>query len=94
MSQPPDAPSDRRAAALERLKQQIAEQRSRLDPKLLELAQKAALLSQKPAESRAEDSVPYDRAAAAEAIRLFLTQHPDAKAFEAALMDMLRRDRH
>lgn len=94
MTQPPKTPPDRRTEALEQLKQQIAEQRARLDPRLLQLAQQAALLSQKPAESRNESMVPFDRAAAGEAIRLFMAQHPDAKGFEAALLALIRRENH
>lgn len=91
MTKTPANTSDSRQKALETLKKQIAEQRARLDPKLLKLAAQAASLSQKPAGSRNEGLVPYDRDAAAETIRLFLQSHPNAKGFEKELMDLIRR---
>ncbi len=94
MTKTPENPSDRREKALEMLKKQIADQRARLDPKLLKLAAQAASLSQKPASARNEGLVPYDRSAAAETIRLFLKSHPDAKGFEKELMDLIRRGQH
>lgn len=84
-------PTDRRNAAIAALKKQIAEQRARLDPDVLKRAAQAAELSQKTPEERAAGLVPYDRAAAAEAIRLFLQNHPDAAHFEEELMSLLRQ---
>jgi len=72
-------PENSRDAALRALKRQIEEQRARLDPRVLELAAQAAALSQKPAAVRQEGMVPYDRAAAAEAVRLFLRMPPRLK---------------
>ncbi len=94
VTKPPINPPDRREEALETLKRQIAAQRARLDPKLLKLAEQAASLSQKPAAAKNEGLVPYDRDAAAETIRLFLKDHPDAKGFEKELMSLIRRDQH
>lgn len=87
-------PENNREAALRTLKRQIAEQRARLDPRLLEMAAQAAALSQKPAAARQEGMVPYDRAAAAAAVRLFLQNHPDAAAFEKELLALLNIKTH
>lgn len=84
-------PAGSREAAIEELKKQIAAQRARLDPAVLKRAAKAAELSQKPAAERAAGLVPYDRAAAAEAVRLFLQNHPDAAHFEEELISLLRQ---
>lgn len=94
MTKNPENEQNGRQKALESLKKQIAEQRARLDPKLLQMAAQAASLSQKPAHTRNEGLVPYDRDAAAETIRLFLESHPDAKGFEKELRDLIRRGQH
>lgn len=94
MSPSPESPASSRQKALAELKKQIAEQRARLDPKLLKLAAQAASLSQKEAAERQNGLVPYDRGAAAEAIRLFLEDHPDSAAFEQALQELIRRSQH
>lgn len=87
-------PENSRDAALRALKRQIAEQRARLDPRVLKLAAQAAALSQKPSAAEQEGMVPYDRATAAEAVRLFLQNHPDAAAFEKALLALLNPKSH
>jgi len=87
-------PENSRDAALRALKRQIEEQRARLDPRVLELAAQAAALSQKPSAAQQEGLVPYDRAAAAEAVRLFLQSHPDAAAFEKELVALLKLKSH
>lgn len=84
-------PPTGRAAAIEALKRQIAEQRARLDPDVLKRAARAAELSQKPAAEREAGLVPYDRDAAAEAVRLFLEAHPDSAGFKRALHAFLER---
>ncbi len=81
-----------RDKALEILKKQMAVQKQRLDPKLLQIAEKAASLKQ---EGRAQkDMVPYDREAAARAVQLFLKNHEDRGAFEQQLLDLLRKQQH
>jgi len=76
-----------REKAIEELKKQMARQRERIDPKLLQAAQKAATLKQ---EGRAKkDMVPYDREAAAEAVARFLHSHAD-KDFEQRLRALLK----
>lgn len=86
-------PSDKnsREAALQELKRQIAAQRQKLDPKVLKLAAQAAALAQTAPDKRAEGLVPYDRSAAAETIRLFLQNHPDATGFEKELLALLNQ---
>lgn len=86
-------PKNTREAALQELRQLIEAQRARLDPRVLQLAAQAAALSQKPNSGR-DDMIPYDRAAAAEAIRLFLQSHPDAAAFEKELLALLHPGKH
>ncbi len=81
-----------RDKALEILKKQMQVQKERLDPKLLQIAGKAAALKQ---EGKAQkDMVPYDREAAAKAVQLFLKNHDDRADFEQRLLAMLRRDQH
>ncbi len=81
-----------RDKALEILKKQMQVQKERLDPKLLQIASKAAALKQ---EGKAQkDMVPYDREAAAKAVQLFLKNHDDRDDFEQRLLAMLRRDQH
>lgn len=77
-----------REKAIEELKKQMAEQRQRLDPRLLEIAGKAAALKQ---EGRAKKNmVPYDRDRAAEAVSLFLQGHDDRHNFEQRLKALLK----
>lgn len=77
-----------REKAIEELKKQMQVQKKRLDPKLLEIAQKAAALKQ---EGRAQkDMVPYDREAAAAAVALFLQNHEDRPNFEQRLKALLK----
>ena len=83
----------RREEALQKLRAQIAEQRARLDPKVLRAAERAAALAQNP-EKTARDMVPYDRDSAAEAIRLFLDSHDDQAAFQAKLLQLLKLRQH
>jgi hypothetical protein len=81
-----------RDKALEILKKQMQVQKERLDPKLLQIAGKAAALKQ---EGKAQkDMVPYDREAAAKAVQLFLKNHGDRADFEQRLLAMLRKDQH
>lgn len=81
-----------RDKALEILKKQMQVQKERLDPKLLQIAGKAAALKQ---EGKAQkDMVPYDREAAAKAVQLFLKNHDDRADFEQRLLAMLRKDQH
>lgn len=79
---------DAREKALAVLKEQIRAQRARLDPKLLALAEAAAKLSQKTVTD--DDVVPYDRDAAAEAVRLFLKDHDDPEGLQAEIIARLR----
>ncbi|MDF3025549.1 MAG: hypothetical protein K0R10_2910 [Alphaproteobacteria bacterium] len=81
-----------RDKALEILKKQMQVQKERLDPKLLEIAGKAAALKQ---EGKAQKNmVPYDREAAAKAVQLFLKNHEDRGAFEQQLLALLRKQQH
>jgi len=82
-----------REEALKKLRAQIAEQRARLDPKVLRAAAHAAELAQNPAKA-AENMVPYDRDNAAEAIRLFLDAHADQAAFQEKLLQLIRRQQN
>jgi hypothetical protein len=81
-----------RDKALELLKKQMALQKERLDPKLLETAQKAAAIRQ---EGRAKENlVPYDREAAARAVQLFLQNHDAPEEFEQRLLALLKSKEH
>lgn len=84
-----------RDKALEDLKAQIREQRTRLDPKLLAMAEQAvrdAMGGGKGAPGK--DGIPYDRKAAEQAIETFLKNHPDAAGFRARLLEMIRKTQH
>lgn len=77
----------RREEAIAKLKELIAEQRGRIDPKVLKEAQRAATIKQ---EGRAQkDLVPYDREAAAAAVALFLRDHDGEGDFTRKLQAML-----
>ncbi len=81
-----------RDEALEILKKQMQVQKERLDPKLLQIAGKAAALKK---EGKAQKNmVPYDREAAAKAVQLFLKNHDDRADFEQRLLAMLRKGEH
>ncbi|MCC7038662.1 MAG: hypothetical protein IT560_15345 [Alphaproteobacteria bacterium] len=81
-----------RDEALEILKKQMQAQKQRLDPKLLQIAGRAAALKQ---EGKAQKNmVPYDREAAAKAVQLFLKNHDDRADFEQRLLAMLRKGEH
>ncbi len=73
---------DKRDKALEELKNQIKKQREELDPRLLEMAERALGLKE-------EKTVPYDKEAAAKAVALFLKNHDDAEGFQKKLLEMM-----
>ena len=79
-----------RKKAIDELKRQIEAQKARLDPKLLEMAGKAAALSQR--DPAKKDMVPYDREAAAAVVRLFLQNHGDRQKFEQRLSALLKKE--
>lgn len=88
-----------RDKAIEELKKLIREQRARIDPAVLALAQKAAAqktaLPEKTFSGKAvPDKVAYDRAAAEKAVRLFLATHKDPKGFEKRLLELLKKSTH
>ena len=78
-----------REKALNELKRRIEEQKARVDPKLLKLAEKAALSGAKSGET-----TPYDRAAAVEAVEIFLEEHKDRKGFERRLAELIFKSRN
>lgn len=83
---------DKRQKALDALKEQIRQQREKLDPRLLKMAEKAiqGMLSG----AGGNGSVPYDQKTAAAAVETFLKNHPDAKRFRAKLLDLIRKTQH
>ena len=76
----------RRESALAELKRQIVQTKSRLDPHLLE---KMAALTRggKPKDG----PVPYDRAAAAKAVEIFLSTHGDEKGLRQRLLAFIQK---
>lgn len=84
---------EKREKALAELRKLIAEQRARIDPKILAMAEKAAGAAS-PESGRKNTAVPYDRAAAAEIIRIFLKQHTDPTGTEKKLLELLRKTTH
>lgn len=81
---------DKRQKAIEELQKQIREQRSKLDPKLLKIAEKAL----RAAGTGGKDHIPYDRKSATAAVELFLTGHKDAEGFKRRLLEMLGKNSH
>ncbi|MBI1214444.1 MAG: hypothetical protein GC185_01335 [Alphaproteobacteria bacterium] len=86
-----------REKALEELKRQIREQKARIDPAVLKIAERAARIAQKQQEREmregkagANEMVPYDREAAAEIVALFLQNRGDREDFERKLLLLLR----
>lgn len=79
-----------REKAIETLKKLIAEQKARIDPAIL--AKAAAAAQGKAAKRGEEDTVPYDRAAAAKAIELFMQNHGNAADFKEKLMRFLLKN--
>ena len=82
---------DKRQKALDALKEQIRQQRERLDPKLLKMAEQAVRGAMPGA---AKSAIPYDRETAAAAVETFLKNHPDAKGFRAKLLELIRKTQH
>jgi hypothetical protein len=78
-----------REKALAELKRQIKEQRARLDPKLLKMAEIAAKTVK-----MEDNSVPYDRESASKAVEMFLAGHADSKGFRQKLLEMIRKNQH
>lgn len=81
---------DSREKALQELKKRIREQKARVDPRLLKLAEQAALSRARPESA----SVPYDREAAEKAIAFFLETHEDRKGFEHRLVEFIMKNRN
>lgn len=101
--------SHTRGPAIEELKRLIREQKSRIDPRLLEVASELiaaqnkqtatpekAAIEKEPAAKRktAQDSqsVPYDKAAAADAVERFLKDHKDQNGFKKRLLEYLTKN--
>ncbi len=76
----------RRENALAELKRQIVQTKSRLDPSLLE--KMAALAA---ASAKQGGKAPYDRAAAAKAVELFLSSHGDEKGLRQRLLSFIQK---
>lgn len=76
----------RRESALAELRQQISQTKSQLDPQLLE--KMAALMGGQMAKG---GKVPYDRAAAAKAVELFLSSHGDEKGLRQRLLAFIQK---
>lgn len=85
---------NKREKALEELKRRIREQKARIDPLVLKLAQSAAL-------SRVPDAtvdipvatVPFDRDAAAHIVALFVKGQHNPREFERRLAAFLMKNR-
>ncbi len=84
---------DRREKEIAEIKRMIREQRAKLDPKVLALAERAAKLSQN-SPLNEDKNIPYDRANATKAIEAFLKGHKDAKAFQTQLFALLKKGEH
>ena len=78
-----------RDKAIETLKKLIREQKSRIDPKVLESAAKAA---DRKSATVPPSTVPYDKAAAGKAVELFLKNHGDAQGFKEKLLQLLKKN--
>jgi hypothetical protein len=78
----------RRDKALAELRLRISEQRARLDPKVLKMAERAAR------SGNAGEKLPYDRESALKAVELFLQSHDDRGDFERRLRAALIRDKN
>lgn len=103
--------SETRGPAIEELKRLIREQKSRIDPRLLEVAAELLAAQNKQPAPAAEkeiapkrqvapdtksvqdnQSVPYDKAAAADAIERFLKDHKDQSGFKKRLLEYLTKN--
>ncbi len=73
---------DQRKKALEELKRQMQAARLKIDPAMLARVSRIVTTAQDK-----KNLVPYDKKAAAEAVRLFLSNHADGQAFKAKLID-------
>lgn len=95
---------DGRQKALEILKAQIKLQKARIDPDVLARASQAAeqhsaalqaspppAAPPAPASQRQE---PYDRAAAAKTIELFLKNHDSSRDFQKRLLEFMKKTQH
>lgn len=78
-----------REKALAELKRQIKEQKARLDPRLLKMAEMAAGITK-----TEKNTVPYDRESASKAVEMFLANHSDAKGFRQKLLELIRKSQH
>lgn len=86
-----------RDKAIENLKKLIAEQKARIDPAVLAKAAaaakgNAATAAGAKSSKKAEETVPYDREAAARAIELFMKNHGNAADFKEKLMRFLLKN--
>lgn len=81
---------DRREKEIAEIKKMIREQRAKLNPEVLAIAERAAKLSQN-IPLNEEKNVPYDRANATKAIEAFLKGHSDPKAFQTKLFALLKK---
>lgn len=86
---------DNRQKALDELKRRIKEQKARIDPRLLKLAESAAMGgAPAPGISVSAATVPFDRDAAARIVALFVKGHQSPRDFECRLAEFVLKNRH
>ena len=85
---------DKKQQAIEELKKQIKLGRERLGPegiKELEKLAKGIRPKKSTPPALPEGSVPYDKAAAMKAFKMFLDNHGDPAEFERRLLEMIKK---
>jgi hypothetical protein len=89
---------NRRDKIIEELKELIRQQRQKIDPRLLKMAEDAihgrgkSTTAQNPPKPAGTE--PYDRDAAAKTVALFLQKHKDASGFQKKMLDFIRKNTH
>lgn len=77
--------------AKKKLLEQMQQVREKLGAGLIEKAA-SAIRGEKKNKKTAADTVPYDKKAASQAIRLFLDNHKNAPAFEKKLIEKMKSE--
>lgn len=84
---------DKRQKEIDAIHKMIREQRARLDPEVLAIAERIAKLSQNIPLGNS-GNIPYNRDSATKAIELFLKSHSNAKEFQTKLFALLKAKDH
>lgn len=85
---------DKKQKAIEELKKQTRLARERLGPEGVKQLEKLAKDIASKKKPKSSETVPYDKAAAMQAFKLFLDMHGNPEEFQRKLLEMIKQKSH